>query len=319
MLGKRDCQDSFGDLESARRVSDKNFLMRIDKEIDWKPFEQRLSGVFHPTKGRPSHPPLLLFKALLLQQWYKLSDPGLEEALRDRISFQKFCGLSFSSEVPDETTICRFRGRLAKDGLGEELFGILNEQLEGKGLIIKRGTLIDATLIEADRKRPIKGNSSAGDPDAAYALRGKNIHYGYKAHLAVDHGSELIRGVEITPANVHDSAMFVRMICGDEKAIFADKAYYKESRKRTLRKYQLYCGILDKATRGNPLSNKQKRRNRRFSAVRHAVERIPAILKRHYKLFRVRYVGLLRNRAHFFLLAMAMNMKRMLNITPITP
>jgi IS5 family transposase len=94
-----------------------------------------------------------MFKALLLQQWYGLSDPGLEEAICDRLSFQRFLGLSLADPVPDETRICRFRNMLAQAGLGERLFALLDEQLQGKGLIVRRGSLIDATLIKAQTTR----------------------------------------------------------------------------------------------------------------------------------------------------------------------
>ena len=111
MVGERRRQKSFGDIESARRVPDDHFLMEIERLVNWKPFEKRLKKLYHPRTGRPSYPPLVMFKALLLQQWYGLSDSGLEEAIADRLSFHRFLGISMSDPVPDET---RGRARRAR-------------------------------------------------------------------------------------------------------------------------------------------------------------------------------------------------------------
>ena len=185
MLGKQSGQMGFGDLEATGRVPEGHFLKKIDGQIDWRPFEQVLEPLYHPTLGRPSHPPLMMFKALLLQQWYGLSDPGLEEAICDRLSFQRFLGLSLADPVPDETRICRFRTMLAQAGLGEPLFALLEEQLDAKGMIVRRGSLIDATLIKAQPHPPRRGEPSP-DPEADWTRRGKDGHFGYKVHLTVD-------------------------------------------------------------------------------------------------------------------------------------
>jgi IS5 family transposase len=142
-------------------LSETHFLRKIDGQINWGPFEKLLAPLYHPTQGRPSHPPLMMFKALLLQQWYNLSDPGLEEAICDRLSFRRFLGLSFSDRVPDETRLCRFRNKLAEKNLGERLFARLAEQL-GQRADRAAGLLIDATLIKA--QPPAAGASPAPIP-----------------------------------------------------------------------------------------------------------------------------------------------------------
>jgi IS5 family transposase len=309
MLGKKDGQLSFGQIETAHRVPKDHFLLRINEQIDWRPIEQMLEGLYPSRRGRPSYPPLLMFKALLLQQWYGLSDPGLEESIADRLSFQRFLGLSFREGVPDETTICKFRGMLAKKGLSEKLFDLIGTMLEAKGLIVKRGSLIDASLVKSQRK-------PGGDPDADTTVRRKKPHHGYKVHANVDQGSEILRSVELTKASVHDSRMFVPLLKGDERSVFADKAYSKDGRKAVLREYGIFCGILDKARANQPLSPKQKKRNKRFSRVRSSVERIFGIVKRHYGMSRVRYVGLLRNRSHLFLVAICYNLKKLAAFQP---
>jgi transposase, IS5 family len=311
MLGKQTGQMGFGDLETMGQVPAGHFLMRIDGQIDWLPFGKLMEPLYHPTQGRPSHPPVMMFKALLLQQWYNLSDPGLEEAICDRLSFRRFLGLSFSDPVPDETRICRFRNKLAEENLGERLFAMLAEQLQAKGLIVRRGSLIDATLLKAQPHPPRRGQPSP-DPEADWTSRGKDGYFGYKAHLSVDQDSGLIRRLALTGANFPDSYMFEEMVSGDEAAVFADAAYPKAARKAALRGQGVFCGIISRAWRSHPLSRRQKKRNKCFSRVRRAVERVIGTLKCRYGLERCRYLGLKRNHNHLWLKGMCYNLRKML-------
>ena len=311
MLGKQSGQMGFGDLEATGRVSESHFLRKIDVQIDWRPFEKLMEPLYHPTQGRPSHPPVAMFKALLLQQWYGLSDPGLEEAICDRLSFQRFLGLSLTDPVPDETRICRFRTMLAQAGLGERLFALLEEQLHGKGLIVRRGSLIDATLIKAQPHPPRRGEPSP-DPDADWTRRGKDGHFGYKVHLSVDQGSGLIRRLALTAASVSESHQFEEMVIGDEAAVFADGAYAKDARKKALRGRGVYCGIINRPWRYRAITAQQKRRNKFYSRVRRAVERVIGTLKCRYGMERCRYVGGVRNRCHLWLKAICYNLRKML-------
>ncbi len=233
MLGKKEPQMSFGDLELDQRLSKEHFLRQIDEKIDWRPLEEPLKALYHPRLGRPSHPPLVLFKALLLQRWYDLSDPGLEEAIRDRLSFLRFLGLSLDDPVPDETVICRFRLALGKTGLVERLFILLEEQLEALGVLIRQGTLIDATLVKS-HSRPTTPGRPSPDTDAAWVRQGKKYVFGYKAHVAVDQGSGLVRRLELRPANVPETLVFETILPGDEAAVFADKAYDQRARRAKL-------------------------------------------------------------------------------------
>jgi transposase len=134
---------------------------------------ERLLAPLRAPTGRPGYPPLALFRALLLAQWYQLSDPGLEEALADRLSFRRFCGFGLDDGTPDETTLCRFRGALAERGLAEALFAELNRQLDARGLVLKAGTGFDATLVEAAVARPpqSEGEVSTLDPEAGFTRR----------------------------------------------------------------------------------------------------------------------------------------------------
>jgi transposase, IS5 family len=311
MLGKKSGQMGFGDMEAMGRVPEGHFLKKIDGQINWRPFEKLLEPLYHPTLGRPSHPPRVMFKALLLQQWYGLSDPGLEEAICDRLSFQRFLGLSLTDAVPDETRICRFRNMLAQAGLGERLFALLEEQLNAKGMIVRRGSLIDATLVKAQPHAPRKGEASP-DPEADWTRRGKDGHFGYKVHLTVDQGSGLLRRLALTRASFSETRLLEEMLMGDEAAVFADGAYAKDSRKSALRRGGVFCGIINRAWRYRAVTSRQKRRNRFFSRVRGAVERVIGTLKRHYGMERCRYLGQMRNRCHFWLVGICYNLKKML-------
>jgi len=312
MLGKKPGQMSFGEMEAAQRVPAGHFLRRIEEQIDWQPFQEALAGLYHPRQGRPGYPPLVLFKALLLQRWYNLSDPGLEEAIRDRLSFQRFLGLSFQDSVPDETTFCRFRGTLAQTGLAERLLEVLEAQLAAKGLLVKRGTLVDATLIQAHSQPPTPEKPSQ-DQDASWVARPrKRPFFGYKAHVAVDQESNLVRRLKVTAAKDHETKMFSDMVLGDEAAVFADKAYDQDCRRTELRRRGVVCGILAQARKKRPLTDKQRRRNLRYSRIRAAVERCIGTLKRHYRVARFPYVGQARNHCHLVLVGICFNLKKML-------
>jgi IS5 family transposase len=158
-------------------------LDRIAGLTDWSPMERLLGPLRAPT-GRPGYPPLALLRALLLAQCYQLSDPGLEEALADRLSFHRFCGFGLDDGTPDETTLCRFRTALAERGLAEALFAELNRQLDARGLMLKAGTLIDATLVEAAVACPPRseGEVSTKDPEAGFTRRGQRSFFGIGSH-----------------------------------------------------------------------------------------------------------------------------------------
>jgi IS5 family transposase len=312
MLGKKQGQMSFGEMEAAHRVPAGHFLLKIEKQIDWQPFQEALVELYHPRQGRPGYPPLVLFKALLLQRWYNLSDPGLEEAIRDRLSFQRFLGLSFQDTVPDETTFCRFRGALAQTGLAQRLLEVLEAQLSAKGLLVKRGTLVDATLIQAHSQPPTPEKPSQ-DQDATWVARPrKRPFFGYKAHLALDQESNLLRRLKLTAAKCHETQTFSGMVLGDEAAIFADKGYDQDCRRSELRRLGVFCGILAQARKRRPLTDKQRRRNRLYARIRVAIERVIGTLKRHYRLARFPYVGHARNHCHLVLVGICYNLKKML-------
>jgi transposase, IS5 family len=291
-------------------------LGKIDRLVDWRPFETIMSKIYDSSCGRPSHPVLLLFKALLLQTWHNLSDYALEEALDDRLSFRRFVSLSVSDKAPDHSVFSRFRDQLIKQDIHDRLFQELNRQLEEKGLIIKKGTLVDATVIEAAPKKPLhKEDGTTGqsqqDPEARWTRKGSRYLFGYKAHIGVDQDSELVRRIEMTPGNVHDGKGFRKLVSGDEEWIFADKAYDSKENHYILHQKGICNGILYKALWNKALNEFEKACNRLFSKLRYPVERIFGTLKRSYRYRRVRYLGLRKNQLQFSLMCMAYNLRRM--------
>jgi len=193
----------------ARRAGRRrDVLAEIAQLVDWNPIRGLLSGIHCAAKGEAAYPPLMMFKVVLLQRWYELSDPAMEAALFDRMSFLNFVGLSAEDDTPDHATIWRFRQRLAENGLIEKLFAELSRQLDARGVTVKQGTLIDASLVASAARRPRmdEGKVSATDADARFGAdneRGR-FTFGYKIHLAVDAGSATVRACRLTPANVQD-------------------------------------------------------------------------------------------------------------------
>jgi len=294
-------------------------LERIAGLIDWKPICRLVARVRPGETGRPPYEPVSMFKALLLAQWYGLSDPGLEEALLDRVSFRRFCGLALDAPTPDETTLCRFRNALKQAGLGERLFQEVLRQLERAGFVLKTGTLIDATLVRSSGHTPPSGSTvpgeesrSAHDPDANWTRTGKErqLFFGYKAHLAVDRGSGLIRGCRLTGAKTYESEVADALVQGDERAVYADKAYEKRARREALRARGIKDRIQHRRVRGQKaLPHWQAVRNQLIGRVRQAIERTFSQLKSRYRLTRMRYAGLEANAFHLDLIAIAYNLR----------
>lgn len=322
MAVKQSGQFSFVDALMPAGVGRNDRLDKLDGLIKWYRFEKVLARMREEgSAGRPAYGPLLMFKALLLQSLYGLSDSELEDALIDRLSFRRFVGLSLAEQVPDHTTLCRFRNRLNEAGLLEKLFGELDKQLDNAGLILRRGTMLDATVIETASARPPFGSPEAKpyDPDAGFTRRqGKSgSRYGYKAHVAVDEESGLIRKVITTSANINDTVPADLLICGDERAIMADAAYHTHAREHALKERGIKARLMRRPNKHHPdLSPRLKRLNQLIARRRAAVETTFATLKRRMGLKVIRYRGLAKAAAQVIIAAIAFNMRRWAAITP---
>ena len=319
MAVKRTGQLGFVDALVAGPAEGKSPLDRLDGLAKWYRFEKLIGQLRdEASPGRPGYPVLVLFKALLLQALYGLSDRELEDALGDRLSFRRFAGLSLEEAVPDHTVLNRFRNRLVAEGLMAKLFAELDRQLEKAGVILKRGTMLDATLIEAVSARPTDLHPSP-DGDARFARRqGKaGSTFGYKAHVGVDEGSGLIRAVITTPANVNDTTPADGLIRGDERVVWADAAYDTHARRARLKAEGRKPRIARRANKHHPeLPPRLKRYNRLIARRRAAVETTFATLKQRMRLTVIRYVGLAKASGQVTMAAIAFNLRRWATITP---
>lgn len=312
MAVKSTGQFSFVEALAPRLTGGSGRLDRLHDLAKWYRFEKVLSGVRDEGAGRPAYPALLMFKVLLLQSLYGLSDAETEEALLDRLSFRRFVGLALTDAVPDHSTVCRFRNLLIEQGVLEKLFAELDKQLDKAGLILRRGTMLDATVIETTAARP-GGGETTSDPDARYTRRQgrQGSSFGYKAHVGVDEGSGLIRAVETTPANVNDTVPADALIRGDEKAVLADAAYHTHAREAALKARGIKPRLMRRANKHHPaLPPRLRYYNRLISRRRAAVETTFATLKRRMGLGCIRYRGLAKATGQVLIAAIAFNMRR---------
>ena len=184
-------QLGFADAFVDSRLGSNKKLEQIDRLIDWSALEPLAQQVRSGTVGRPPYDALVMLKALYLQRLYDLSDPGLEEALLDRLSFRRFCELSLDEATPDETTICRFRAAAAEAGAMDACFAEITRQLEAQGLVLRQGTMMDASVIRAQRQPPPmsagRGAVNPQEPDAGWTGRGGKTMLGYKAQIGRAH------------------------------------------------------------------------------------------------------------------------------------
>ncbi len=297
-------------------------LERISQIVDWDRFEGLVADIYSAREGRPSYPPLTMVKVLLLEQWYNLSDPEMEEALGDRISFRRFVGLGLQDDTPDHSTISRFRTALEERGLSEKLFGELGGQLERRGLVLKQGTLMDATLVEAQVKKPPFSEGSGGkslkDPDADWTRgrRGRRSHFGYKVHLGVDARTGLVRKAKLTSAKVYESEVADELVSGDERSVYGDRAYESRERRVWLKTQGINDRIMHRSHKHQrELPRWLQRRNELIRPRRDLVEKVFGTLKRSYGYDRVRYRGLGRNGLEMWFKLMAYNLRKAVKLS----
>lgn len=295
-----------------------SILDEVEAVVDWAPLRSLLGKRGGSGAGNSSYPSEVLLRCLLAGIWHNLSDPALEAAIADRLSFRRFVGLSLHDQTPDHTTLWRFRQELAKDGLIEKIFAEINRQLEAKKLILKQGTLVDASLIQARASPPRKPPKNAQGPpkpsadrDARWGRKGKKSVFGYKIHTGVDAGHTLIRRIHMTDASITDTEPADRLICGDEKAVYGDQAYYTHARHARLAEAGIKDRLMHRPNKHHPeLPPWKKKRNRLIARVRAAVERPYAVFKENYGLRRMRFFNFERNQVLIVLACCAYNLRR---------
>lgn len=299
------------------KTQSKKALEIIKNSIDWdsllKPIEKIIAQErsAEPT-GRKPFSLLVIVRCFLLQNIFGLSDPRLEEEIADRRSFQMFLELNTGDSIPDETTICRYRDLFSKHNLDKVLFDSFNRQLTLKNMILEKVTLVDATIKQAQAKPGAKR-----EQDATFTKKRNKTYYGYKGHIGVDHGTGVIHSTEFTTASVHDSEKFDQLISGKEQSIYADKGYAGKKRKKEIEKQGIFCGILEKGYRNNPLNKCQMAINKQLSKVRNNVERPFSFMKRVLGYDRCSYYGFARNRFQFNMKATVYNIRRYLTLSMV--
>lgn len=305
-------------------------LQKINKVVNWAALVNIVKVIDKSNTDRGGRKPLPFewkIKMLFLQYAFNLSDPELEDMLTDRLSFQKFVGIPFNQEIPDFTTLWYFKEALIEHRLMDKLFSSINRQMELHGLILKKGTLADATIIESsgpplsDKKREEleSAPSPQVDTEAKSTQKNGKMYFGYKGHIGVDVESKLIRKRKFTPANVHDSQVLERLVSGDEKSLWADKAYANDKLKRAARFVGLYYGILDRSRRGQALSGKQRHRNKQKSSVRASVEHPFAFMRNKLKMTLASAKTMARNALRFDMFCILYNVLRGARLLELNP
>ena len=291
------------DIKKTRK---REFLAQMEKVVPWDDLVA-LIAPYYP-EGKNGRPPFSLHSMLrihFLQQWFSLSDPAMEEAFFDTPLYSEFAQLEALSRLPDESTILRFRHRLEKHKLAEQILTVVNDLLSQRGLLLKTGTVVDATLIPAPTST--KNKDKARDPDMHSSKKGNQWHFGMKAHIGADAESGLVHSVRATSGNVHDVTEGNSLLHGEETVAFGD-AGYRGVDKRADAKAQVAWHIamgpgkrraLDKDNQAVALIVQAEKLK---AGIRAKVEHPFRVIKRQFGFIKVRYKGLKKNAAQLMTL-----------------
>ena len=290
--------------------SDKNrkqkFLEEMDRVLPWGTLLAMCRKHYREESvGRPKTDLELLLRIYFLQQWYELSDPMAEAEIYDSIAFRSFLGLDILDNAPDESTICRFRHFLEQHRLPEKFFRRTTKLLQQRGVMLKRGTIVDASIVRASSST--KNRDRSRDPQMSSTRKNNNYYFGAKQHIGVDSDTGLIHSLVTTTAKESDIGQLDNLLHGDEQIICGDKAYSSQQRKRQMRAAGKIYLITDKATPRRQLSHKQRRRNRQKSSLRSKVEHPFMVIKHLWRQSKCRYRGLFKNNMQWNTLAMLHN------------
>jgi len=308
-------------------------LPRLKTLVDWERFRLELEAVRDKERksnaGRKPFDVVLMFKVLVLQSLYNLSDEKIEFQIRDRISFMRFLDLSLGDAVPDEKTIWLFREQLTEAGLIKRLFQEFDAFLEEKGFSARKGQIIDASIVEAPRQRNSREENrqiKAGqipedwseqkkrqkDTDARWTKKNGQNYYGYKSHIDVDVKHKLIRDYEVTPASVHDSQVFEDLLDEDNSSrdVWADSAYRSEEKLKELKERNYREHLQRKGCRHKKLTDREVQGNRTRSRIRSRVEHVFGVQAKRAGNLIVRVIGLVRVKAKVGLRNLAYNLDR---------
>jgi IS5 family transposase len=278
------------------------FLAEMDRVVPWAELVALVKPAYAKGTSGPGRPPIPLERMLriyFLQHWFDLSDPAVEEALYDISSMRTFVGIDLGREsAPDETTVCKFRHLLEEHGLGKRIFEAVGVHLQRQGLKVSSGTIVDATIIAAPSST--KNADGERDPEMHQTKKGKDWHFGMKAHVGVDKKTKLIHSVVATPANVADGNVVGDLLHGGETHVWGDAAYSGRT-ERIQAKAPKAKDFTQRRGRGyRYLSEYDRWINRARSRVRARVEHSIGVIKRVFGFAKVRYRGIAKNANRLF-------------------
>ena len=290
----------FSDELASVRTKKKEFLAQIDRIVPWGEWIEEIKPCYY--KGERGNKPYdleLMLRIYLLQNLYDLSDMATVAEVIDSRAFSEFCGVDSSNQVPDGDTLGRFRHILEKNGIQQKLFAQVVNTLMEKGLILKKGTIVDSSIIEAPSST--KNQKKERDPDAHQVKKGNAWHFGYKVHIGVDKDSGLAHTVEVTGANVHDVTMVPKLLTGMEETVYGDSGYLGAEKREDAVIKNLAGKKIKYKTNRRPSQSKNKsvrsqaqikRREHEKSSVRAKVEHVFGVVKGQFRYRKTRYRGL---------------------------
>ena len=299
---------------SQARTKKKEFLEQMDRLIPWGKWVEEIKPCYY--KGERGNKPYgieLMLRLYVLQNVYTLSDEGTVAEVIDSRAFSDFCGVDSSNQVPDGDTLGRFRNLLVRNGIQEKLFAQVTGVLEERGLLLKKGTIVDSTLISAPSST--KNVEKKRAPEAHSTKKGNNWHFGYKAHIGVDKNTGLVHTLKVTAANVHDVTMTAELLTGEEETVHGDSGYLGAEkredavlRNKNGKKIRYKINRRPSQAKNASVRSKAqiKRREREKSSVRAKVEHVFAVVKGRFHYRKTQYRGLRKQTAKLnFVFALA--------------
>ena len=283
-----------------KKTRREKFLQEMDKVLPWKDLIQIIER-YYPKAGNGRQPmPLeMMLRIYFMQQWYALSDPAMEDALYDIESMRRFAGIDIAADVvPDETTILHFRHLLEKHELTKKIFEKTQRYLTEKGLLLREGTIVDATIINAPSST--KNQDKTRDKEMRQTKKGNQWYFGMKAHVGTDSNTGLAHSIVVTDAGVHDSQVMDKLLHGEEEAVYGDRAYSSEKKRKEYEAKGIKWCVNRKACRHYQLTPEDVEYNHRQSQVRAKGEHAFRVVKHLWHYTKVRYKGLFKNAAQVF-------------------
>lgn len=290
---------------SQARTKKKEFLEQMDRLIPWGEWVGEIRPCYY--KGERGNKPYgieLMLRLYVLQNLYTLSDEGTVAEVIDSRAFSDFCGVDSSNQIPDGDTLGRFRNLLIRNGIQEKLFAQVAGLLQERGLLLKKGTIVDSTLISAPAST--KNREKKRDPEAHSTKKGNTWYFGYKAHVGVDGDTGLVHTLKVTAANVHDVTMMAELVTGEEDVVYGDSGYLGAEKRegavlRNRKGKKIRYKINRRPSQSKNLSTRSKaqvkRREREKSSVRAKVEHIFAVVKGRFRYRKTWYRGLQKQTA----------------------